>query len=294
MHITTEDIVYLRTSSETSTMRRSHEDEPPPSYNDAITVDRLQSEITLHDEHFYGDQIESTASRGSTTPSRNKEIVGERPPQAKWLVKSSAEPSAWKLLTSGPLMTNATTPHNSSPLTKRRYRVLFPAGYEDVFLHKSSWSSNDASSLPDFHVELYSPTKFSDRYEPEAIVVLGPTDFISSRQTDSLIRSHLLAHLPKTFSLIESEVTKTTRLVTFTESEFFSWDWDCKTSAARHEMRMMIYRARKKVMNVAHLVRRLEKCVDFCGKKGDYQFEAALKFLRRSLRESGYRMGRLH
>ncbi|PPJ50704.1 hypothetical protein CBER1_07712 [Cercospora berteroae] len=291
MHITTEDIVYLRTSSETNDMRRSHEDEAPPSYNDAITIDNLQSEITLHDEHFYGDQIEPTGSLESTTPSQDKDIAGERPPQAKWLVKSTADPSAWKLLTSGPLMTNATTPHNSSPLTKRRYRVLFPLGYEDVYLHKSSWSSSDASSLPDFHVELYSPVKCSDRYEPEPIVVLGPTD--SSQQTDSLARSHLVTHLPKTFSIIESEVTKTTRMVTFCESEFFSWDWDCKTSAARHDMRMMIHRARKKVITVAHLVRRLEQCVDFCGKKGDYQFEAALKLLRRSLREVGYRMGRL-
>ncbi|KAI5357178.1 hypothetical protein Slin14017_G124990 [Septoria linicola] len=290
MHLTTEDVVFLRTSSEDHTMRRSYE-EAPPSYSDAITIDRLQSGISLDDERFYGDQIEQVPSLDSTASFEKELEQGERPPQARWLVKSNAEPSTWKLMTTGPLMSNATTPQNNDPLHKRRYRVFFPPGYEDVYLHKSSWAAH-AATLPQFHIELYSSHKFSDRYEPEAIIVLGPTEG-DAEILYSFARDHALQHLPKCLSRVEEEVSKTTRFVTFCESEFSSWDWKCKTSSARQDMRLLIQKARRECILAAGLVMRLEQFVSFVGNKGDKEVAKTLKLFRRSLRESGYRLGRM-
>lgn len=297
MIITTEDIVYLRTSSESTESTESEMpwplagryQEAPPSYSDAITIDKLESEARRdEDESLYGDQVERVSTQGSSSRSFEEEL-GECPPQAKWLVKATSAPSTWKLM-SGPLMSNATTPENDDPLHKRRYSVLFPPGYEDVFLHKSTWFAT-AGTLPNYHVEIFS-NKNHDRYESEPIIVLGPTEG-DATIIEALAQDHAALHLNKVFSRIEEHFTKTSRFVTFCEGEFFSWDWSAKTSAARQDMRTYINRARKELIKDAGLVMRLDQYLDFTGRRNDKKYQQHMDVFRRSIKESGRRLGKM-
>lgn len=265
-------------------------EETPPSYSDAVILDKLRAEVQRHDEELYGDQIE----RSSSTEEEDSESVwereyGESPPVAKWLVQTTAEPSMWKLM-SGPLMSNATTAYNNDPLHKRRYAVLFPPGYEDVYLHKSTWYAN-AATLPPYHVEIYS-CKNNGRYEPEPIIVLGPTEGDDDLM-EAFAQSHAALHVSKVFARVEQAMSQTSRLVTFCEGEFFSWDWKRKTSAARHDMQVLINKARKELIRDASFVVRLDQYLDFVGKAGDTQLLSSMEFFRGSIKDSGRRLRRM-
>ncbi|KXS97913.1 hypothetical protein AC578_4374 [Pseudocercospora eumusae] len=271
MTFTAEDVVFLGTSTEIMDPATLT---PPPSYDDAIAVHKLPAETALETT----DCFEDFADLATAT--------AEKPPQTKWLVKSDKEPSYLKLLT-GPIISNAGGTVNTEPLRKRRYKVVFPPGYEDVYLHKTAWASN-SSNLPLYHVEVFG----RDRYEPEPIVILGPTDF----HHDTLIaqsREYAAKHIGKVFCKMEDEISKTQRFVAFCETEYFSWDWKWKTGGAKQDMRSLIVRARRDCFTSAALVVRLEQFLDFAGRQNGGQYEDVLRGLRRSLKECAWRLNRL-
>lgn len=207
------------------------------------------------------------------------------PPSTNYLVRAQTDPSAWKLL-QGPAMSNAITPTNTIPLRKRRYAVVYPPSkYEDVYLHKSAWSTS-TSSLPRYHVEV-STSK--DRYEPEPIIILGPTDHSSARTNE--VRNLAACHVDRVCSRIEEEVTKATRFAAFCESEYFSWHWSCKFESAREDMRIMIRKAQSECLKSLEMIGKLEDYLAFVGEKEVRAVET--KALRHSILESNVRMDRL-
>lgn len=114
MYFMTDDIIFLRTSSELAMDRLA-----PPSYEASLAVGKGPLEDDLL------EYLESAAE---------KPTLKEQPPKVSWLVRSGKQPSALKLLT-GPVMSNAaTTSENPDSPYQRRYRVIWPRGYEDVYL----------------------------------------------------------------------------------------------------------------------------------------------------------------
>ncbi|EME45320.1 hypothetical protein DOTSEDRAFT_33854 [Dothistroma septosporum NZE10] len=205
------------------------------------------------------------------------------PPDLNYFVRFENEPSIWKLLI-GPSMTNATIHHNPDPLRKKRYRIVYPPHYEDVYLHKLTWAAS-ADNLPRYHVELFG----AKRYEPEPIVILGPTDHGSVVTNEA--KNNATAYAPKVLSRIGDEVTQMTRFAVFCEMEYFSWDWGCKTAAAKQDMETLICKAKKQCVRTALLVKKLEKYVDYIEKTVEYA--KALRVMRKSILEANIRLARL-
>ncbi|SMR48954.1 unnamed protein product [Zymoseptoria tritici ST99CH_1E4] len=210
------------------------------------------------------------------------------PPTTRWFVRSAKEPPAWKLLT-GPLMSNATTQPNLDPCHKRRYRVMYPPCYEDVFLHKSPWTKT-ADALPRYHVELYG----RDRYEPEPIIILGPASTSDDESANLQIDTKAIAirHLPRVVSTLASQIAGMRRYIAFVQSEFWSWDWRCKNPAANHDMRAMITRAKKECAKSASLIEKLVDFLKFVGQSGKVYDKTVIQY-RRSVREASGKLKRL-
>lgn len=204
------------------------------------------------------------------------------PPTINYFVRSDKPPSSWKLL-SGPCLSNATTEIGDTS-RKRRYRIVYPTGYEDVYLHKSFWMSN-TSSLPRYVVK----TLGQNRYEPEPIVIMGPCDLNEDRM--DTVKKIALAHVAQVCSRVEDEVSKTTRYATFCEMEFFSWDWQCKTENARLDMRHLIDKGKEKCVVGESLVFRLERFLEFVDKRE--MFPEEMRILRRNIAEASRRLERL-
>ncbi|KAK4623645.1 hypothetical protein CLAFUW4_06284 [Fulvia fulva] len=231
--------------------------------------------------------------RGTTThktPSDLALIPADRffaepclPPVLNYFVRVEDIPTPWKLLT-GPSMTNATLHHNPDPLRKKRYRVIYPPQYEDVYLHKTTWAAN-TDSLPRYYVELLGNT----RYEPEPIAILGPTDHDDSLTNEA--KNVAIAHAPKVLSRVEDSVTQTRRFAVFCEMEYFSWDWDCKTAAAKGDMKALIGKAKKQCCRTVRLVEKLEKYLEYVGKKEEYA--KVVRDMGKSILEANIRLARL-
>lgn len=238
----------------------------------------------------YGSTLTSTAGKLLSADTilqqdLHRAIQSTLPPKTNYLVRSHNDPSQWKLL-QGPAMSNAITPTNTTPLRKRRYAVVYPPSkYEDVYLHKSAWSTS-TSTLPRYHVEV-STNK--DRYEPEPIIILGPTDHSSARTNE--VRNLAACHVDKVCLRIEEEVTKATRFAAFCESEYFSWDWSCKFESAREDMRAMIRKAQSECLRCLEMIVKLEDYLAFVGEKEVRGVEC--KGLRYSILESSLRLDRL-
>ncbi|KAK4502616.1 hypothetical protein PRZ48_006042 [Zasmidium cellare] len=236
----------------------------PPSYYDSLTSHKTVSTLALEQvDSFFREQ--------------------PLPPIINYFVRSNRAPSAWKLL-SGPCLSNATTEINTEPLRKRRYKVLYPPGYEDVFLHKSIWMSN-ADSLPRYFVELHG----RNRYEPEPIAIMGPCD--QDEDATDEVKEIAAAYVPRVCSRIEDEVSKTTRYATFCEMEYFSWDWRCKTENARQDMRHLIDKGKERCVVSEGLVLQLEKFLAFVDKQGIYP--EVIRILRKLVAGANMRLERL-
>lgn len=220
--------------------------EAPPSYYDSfydpLTSYRTISTLALGQvDSFYGEQ--------------------PLPFTTNYFVRSDSAPSTFKLL-SGPCLSNAGTAINNEPFRKRRYKIVYPTGYEDVFLHKNIWMSN-TDALPRYHVQIYG----RERYEPEPIAIMRPSD--SGEDMDE-VKDIAAAHVPRVCSRIEDEVTKTAQYATFCEMEYFSWDWRCKTEHARQDMRHLIDKGKERCAVGERLVLQLERFLEFAGKQGIY------------------------
>lgn len=210
----------------------------------------------------------------------------EQAPSTNWFVCDSTEPSTWQLLASGPLMSNVTAPDNDTIAYKRHYRILYPPNkYEDVYLHRPSWTSQ-AAAFPLYHVEVYSGRK---RYNPEPIVILGPPQDESCSLTTEA-KSLLFLHSSRVISAVEGQVADMTRQATFAEMEFFGCDWTCKTAAAIQDMRTMILNAKEECAKSFDLVHGLEVFSTYVN--GGVQ-EHVSASLRRSCEEVSLELGRL-
>lgn len=178
----------------------------------------------------------------------------EEAPSTNWFVRSPTVPSTWQLLASGPLMSNVTPSSSASTTCSRRYRILYPPSrYEDVFLHRPPWTSEEAA-FPQYHVEIYSERK---RYNVEAIVVLGPPEERSQSLTMEA-KALLFLHISRVISAVESQVTNMIQQAIFAEMEFYSCDWKCKTAAANNDMRSIIMGAKQECAKSLDLVNGLE------------------------------------
>ena len=238
-----------------------------PSYDslhNGMTAHKTPSDLALiHADSFFADPC--------------------LPPALNYFVRTEDVPSPWKLLT-GPSMTNATVHHNPEPMRKKRYRIVYPPNYEDVYLHKTTWATN-IDSLPRYHVELFGST----RYQPEPIVILGPTDHDDSLTNEA--SNVAMAYAPKVLSRIDDEITQMTRFAVFCEMEYFSWDWGCKTPAAKGDMKSLILKAKKQCAKTTLLVQRLEKYLEYIGKAEGYA--KPLRGIKKSILEANIRLARL-
>jgi hypothetical protein len=239
----------------------------PPSYDHALASEKLPSHTTLYE--YYAP----------TETYRARDI----PPQPRYFVKADKEPSTLKLLT-GPILTNATGPSDDSAANKARYRIIWPKGYEDVYLHKSTWSSH----LPEWHVELLG----RDRYEPEPLVLLGPMTYSPSQDAEHA-RDVAAQHYKDVVQRVQSEVDGCTRMVAFANSEFKSWDWRVKSAAAKDDMRGILHNARMQHAKCAELVKRLDEYLFWIKRKDDRDCEDVLRKLRWSIKKGGNRLKRL-
>lgn len=241
-------------------------DDPPPSYSalNEIACHKTASELV----------IEQATAFFKEPPL---------PPESQYLVRADNDPTRWKLL-ARPAMSNAQTTQNPCPSRKRRYRVVYPPEYEDVYLHKSLWMAH-AEALPRYHVELYG----NNRYEPEPVVILGPVDHEDNRTNEAMRLA--MTNTASVIARIRDEVTQVSRFTSFCEGEFYSWDWSCKTAAARHDMQSFITRARKDCHRTAVLVEKLERFLEFVGQVVSHT--EGLEEMRKSLDAASIRLIRL-
>lgn len=239
----------------------------PPSYesaNDPLAFHKTVSTLAL-------EQVDSFFQQQPLPPATN------------YFVKSDRPPSIWKLL-AGPTLSNAGPEVNPDLNRKRRYRVLYPPGYEDVYLHKSVWMSN-TDNLPRYFVELHG----RNRYEPEPIAIMGPVH--QDEYDEVVLKDIALAQVPRVCARIEDEVSKTTRYATFCEMEYFSWDWRCKTEHARQDMRHLIDKGKERCAVSEGLVLQLERFLEFVDKQGIYP--EVIRILRRNVAGASMRLERL-
>lgn len=258
-----------------------------PAKVDVYWEQRLLDEEDMEEPPSYYDCLCDTLISYKTVPTLALEQVdtfGEEslPPTTKYFVRSKRAPSTLKLL-SGPCMSNAATAINSESFRKRRYKIIYPPGYEDVFLHKSIWMSN-VEGLPRYHVQIYG----RNRYEPEPIAIMHTSD---GDEDMNEVRDIAAGHVPRVCSRVEDEVTKTARYATFCEMEYFSWDWRCKTEHARQDMQHLIDKGKERCAASKGLVWRLEQFFEFAGKQGIYP--EAITILRRRLAGASKRLERL-
>lgn len=250
----------LATQQESGDVRN---EAPPPSYHDSLRGD----------------------AKARTLPLQNNQEQ-DQPPVTKWFVCDSAEPSTWQLITSGSLMSNATGIEGVASPSKRRYRIVYPPSkYEDVYLHKSTWTGQ-ATAFPPYYVEVFSGRK---SYNPEPIIVLGPPAVVASDVVAEETRKLASVELHRVISAVDCQVSSMTRQATFAEMEFYSWNWTSKTAAANHDMRTMILRAKDECAKSLALVHGLEDLLAYVSvDKRDVS-----NSLRRSCEEVTLRLDRL-
>lgn len=259
-----------------------------PANADVYWKQRLMDEEAMEELPSYYDSFYDPLTSYKTVSTLALEQVDSffreqpLPPTTNYFVRSDRAPSAFKLL-SGPCLSNAATATNTEPHRKRRYKIIYPAGYEDVFLHKSIWMSN-ADALPRYHVQMYG----RNRYEPEPIAIMRPCDGGEDMEE---VRNIAAAHVPRVCSRIEDEVTKTARYAAFCEMEYFSWDWRCKSEHARQDMRHLIDKGKERCAVSERLVLQLERFLEFAGKQGIYP--EVIRILRRQVAGSSKRLERL-
>lgn len=232
------------------------EEAPPPSYHSAIR------------------DVKTTLALQNNTR--------HQPPSTHYFVSSYSEPSALQLLVSGPLMSNVTASENTAPSHKRRYRILYPPSkYEDVYLHKPRWTAQ-TSAFPLYFSEVYSGR---DRYNAEPIIVLGPPEESSPYTAEAKVQAS--RHTKRVISAVDKQVGDMTCQATTAEMEFLSCDWSCKTSAAYHDMRTMLLKAKEELEKSVGLVGGLEDFLAYIGISQD----DILAELKRSCEGVGFKVG---
>jgi hypothetical protein len=247
-------------------------DAPPPDYN---SIDEFAT---------------SNKSVSITQLCPTDNLLDDPPPSTRWFVHSRTDPPTWKLL-SGVLMSNASTQINPDPCHKRRYRILYPPNYEDVYLHKTPWTKH-ADALPPFHIELYG----RDRYEAEPIVILGPPTVSNSSFPDDIVvqaKAIAASSLPRVITTMKHEATRTARFVKFVESEYWSWDWKCKTAAATNDMRTLISQAKQDCGKSAMLMKKTEDFLKYLGREEESTDTKAVLAMRKRVEEAKRKLKRL-
>jgi hypothetical protein len=270
----------------------THEDAPPEHISPDISLPTDKSVSNPNDSSTglattsssnpddTSPGLTETSSSSSSNPSSVQDPAGTAPPIAHSFVRTEKDPSFWKLFTNGPLMTNAFGYINPFPRRQRRYRVLYPPNYRDVYLHKAPWKRT-SESLPDYHVELYH-RRNRHRYELEPIVILGPHDYSATASARHLEKAKALAvdHMPFVIDRVLRHYNKMMDSTEFVRDRFWEMGkdgWGRRSETTRREIDAKVARVTRFNHTTRLLVDGLGNFLIFVGERQHAQDMVLLK-----------------